>query len=235
MLMVEDRSLLEGFRRGEPAALMQVYHRYVGRVAGLLRGGFSFESGGRRCQFHGTRSAFDLEDRVQEVFARAFSERARMAYDGLSSYEAYLLTIARNLIIDDFRRKERALVEYSIELPESAAERPSPAFDPLHGHLSLSGDPHDDVGRAELVQLVQRFEADLPAREREVYRLRFVEELEHKDIADMTGLSPSKIKTSEQRIRTRFFEFMQAHGYFAGYVQQERGWLRWMRSFGRGA
>jgi RNA polymerase sigma factor (sigma-70 family) len=234
--MVEDRRLLEGFRRGEPEALVRVYRHAVPRVAGLLKGGFGFESGGRRCQFHGTRSAFDLEDRVQEVFARAFSERARLAYDGLSSYEGYVLGIARNLIIDDFRKKERALVEYSIELPEPAPGlRPGTAFDPLLGHLSPSGDPHEDLGRAELVGLVRRFAEGLPHREQEVYRLRFVEELEHRDIAHRTGLSPAKIKTSEQRIRARFFEFMQAHGYFTGYVQEERGWLRWVRSFGRGA
>ena len=234
--MVEDRSLLEGFRRGEPAALVRVYRQYATRVAGLMRGGFGFESGGRRCQFHGTRSAFDLEDRVQEVFARAFSERARMAYDGLSSYETYLLAIARNLIIDDFRKKERALVEYSMEVPEPAPmHRLGAASDPLLGHLSPSGDPHDDLGRAELMGLVRRFAQQLPDREQQIYQLRFVDELDHRDIAARTGLSASKIKTSEQRIRARFFEFMQGHGYFANYVQQERGWLRWVRSFGRGA
>ncbi len=229
MLLVEDRALQDAFRRGDNAALLRVYRHYAPIIAKLMARGFSFQSQGRDCRFHGTRSTFDLEDRVQEVFARALSERARLAYDGLSCYEAYLRTIAKNLIIDDFRKKERALVEYSIDTQEAPDIRPVAASEPLLGQLSATGNPSEDVGRAEVVQLVAQFEADLGGREREIYRLRFVQELEHKDIVHQTGLSASKIKTSEQRIRTRFFRFMQDRGYFTGYVQQERGWLRWVR------
>lgn len=230
MLLVENRALQVAFRRGDNAALLSVYRHYAPIIAKPLARGFSFQSQGRTCRFHGTRSTFDLEDRVQEVFARALSERARLAYDGLSSYEAYLRTIAKNLIIDDFRKKERALVEYSIDAQDQVPDsRESAASEPLLGQLSATGNPSEDVGRAELVQLVAQFEADLGGREQEIYRLRFVQELEHKDIALHTGLSASKIKTSEQRIRTRFFRFMQDRGYFTGYVQQEKGWLRWVR------
>lgn len=235
MLLTEDRALLDRFRKGDPSALQTVYRHYAPAVARRLRAGFSFTSQGRRCRFHGTRSAFDLEDRVQETFTRAFSERARLAYDGLTSYEAYLFTITKNLIIDDFRKKARALVEYSVEADEhAAAPAHDAAHEPLHGVFSRTGDPSEDVGRAEVGALVARFEQELPAREQQIYRLRYKDELEHKAIAEQTGLSPSKIKTSEQRIRLRFFRFMQAHGYFAGYEQQPQGWLRWVRRLGGG-
>jgi len=230
MLMVEDRALQDAFRRGERTALLRVYRHYGPVVAPLLRYGFSFTSQGRSCRFHGTRSSFDLEDRLQEVFARAFAERARLAYDGLSPYAAYISTIAKNLIIDDFRRKERALVEYSITPPEpDPSRRLEAASEPLLGVLSRTGDPAEDAGRAELVRLVADFEASLSPREQTVYRLRFVQEMQQQDIASETGLSASKIKTSEMRIRTAFFRFMQQSGYFAGYQQQKAGWLQWVR------
>ncbi|NJK90067.1 MAG: hypothetical protein HC923_12230 [Myxococcales bacterium] len=65
-----------------------------------------------------------------------------------------------------------------------------------------------------------------------MFELRFEKELEHQDIADMTRLSPSKIKTTEQKIRTSFFRHMRKHGYFKGYIQERKGWLRIVRSTG---
>ena len=108
-------------RAGRPAALQEVYHRYGPDLARYLRHGFSFSSGGRACRYNGARSTFDLEDKLHDAFARAFSERTRLGYDGISPYGQYLRTIARNLIIDDFRKKEHALVDYSFQdVPEPA-------------------------------------------------------------------------------------------------------------------
>jgi RNA polymerase sigma-70 factor (ECF subfamily) len=216
MLLVENRALLDRFRRGEPAALAEVFRAYAAGVAKLLRLGFDFQSEGRQCRFHGVSTEFDLEDRLHDVFARAFAETARLGYDGLTPYATYLRTIAKNLIIDDFRRKERALTEYSIELVESA---PAP-------RTEAAGDPERDASTLELAGLVASFEASLTDRERTIYRLRFREELEHRDIVKQTGLSESKVKTSEKRIRVAFFEFMKRHGYFEGYRQDRKGWLR---------
>ena len=42
---------------------------------------------------------------MQEAFRRAFEERARSAYDGLRPYRRYLLTITRNLVIDQLRKQ----------------------------------------------------------------------------------------------------------------------------------
>src|SRR5574341_691980 len=90
-----DRSFLDAFRRGDRAALAAVYEHYVAGVSAILRHGFAFSSGGARTRFHGYRSQFELEDILQEVFSRAFSERARLAWDGLTPYESYLAGIAR--------------------------------------------------------------------------------------------------------------------------------------------
>jgi RNA polymerase sigma-70 factor (ECF subfamily) len=231
VLLSEDRAWLDGYRRGDPRALERVYRTYAPDLARMLRHGFTFRSGGRNCRFHGVRSEFDLEDRVQEVFTRVFSERVRLNYDGLTPFAAYLRTVARNLVIDDFRRKERVLVEYSVEPPEPPAGEPVEAeSEPLLGHFEPTGRPEVDRGRAELGELVHRFKGTLSARERSVYELRFERELEHEEVAAKSGLSASKIKTSEQRIRTAFFRFMHKHGYFRGYVQERRGWLRLSRS-----
>lgn len=230
-LLDGDRALLERFRQGDPAALLTVYRAYAPGVARLLRRGFEFRSDGRACRFHGARTTFELEDRLQEVFARAFRPRARAAYDGLTPYAAYIAQIAKNLVIDDFRRKERALVSYSWELPErpaeGAVERPS---EPLDGLFTPSGDPQADAERKELGAVVEAVVERLGPREAAVFRLRFLEGLEHAEIAARTGHSVSKVKTSEERIRKAFFRALHARGFFEGYAEERRGWLRRARA-----
>lgn len=227
MGLEDDRAWLDAFRRGDRAALARVYRSYVDGVAGLLRRGFEFSSGGRACRFRGVRSEAELEDRVQEVFARALSERARLAYDGLTPYRAYLNTIARNLVIDDFRRAERRMVAFTWEPPdrptEGSTERPS---EPLGGLFAPSGDPAEDLTRRQLAATIEATVGALPPREQSVYRLRFVEELEHADIATRTGLTPAKVKTSEARIRRAFFHALRRQGHLEGYEERPRGWLR---------
>ncbi len=230
LALEENRELLRRFRAGERPALQAVYQSYAPVLASFLRAGFSFQSGPKRCRFMGVQSQFDLEDRLHDVFIRAFSENARLGYDGLTPFKTYLFTIARNLVIDDFRKKERALVDYRVESIDAEAE-PSDAHEPFLGHLGGSGDPRKDTENAELLRLVGDFRGQLKGRERDVYQLRFVSELEHKQIAEQTGLSPSQIKTSEQKLREQFFTFMQKHGYFKGYIQEPRGWLKLLRSW----
>ncbi|MEQ8276348.1 MAG: RNA polymerase sigma factor [Deltaproteobacteria bacterium] len=217
----EDRKLLDGFRRGDRDALSAVFTCYAPRVAQVLRHGFTFQSGGRTCRFRGASSTFDLEDRLHDVFARAFSDRARSGYDGLTPYERYIATIAKNLVIDDFRRKERALVDYDLldDAPHDVdfSQPIAPA---------RPADAEDAAADRELEALVGRFVDGLDAREREVYELRFLAGLQHKEIAERTGLSESKIKTSERRIRTNFFRMLKKNGYLTGYRNTGAGWLR---------
>lgn len=223
----EDRALLDGFRAGRPAALQEVYHRYGPDLARYLRHGFSFSSGGRACRYNGARSTFDLEDKLQDAFARAFSERARLGYDGISPYGQYLRTIARNLIIDDFRKKEHALVDYSFQDVPEPAGTDAGAYDFVP---RATPSPEQSAEQAQLQALVVRFIEGLSARERTIYQLRFEQRLEHKDITEQTGLSPARVKTSEERIRVRFFKFMRKNGYFVGYEQRKGGWLSALRA-----
>ena len=226
-----DRDWLERFRTGDPDALGRVYRRYGPDLARFLRKGFRFTSGGRPCQYYGAQSTFELEDYLQEIFARAFTERARWGYDGLTPFTGYILGIAKNLVIDDFRRKERAMVSFGWVPPErpdeGARERPS---EPLGGVYARSGDPREDAERMQLAETVRVTIESLAERERVVYQLRFVEELEHKEISSQTGYSVSQVKTSEERIRRLFFQNLRQRGLLEGYEERKRGWLRFTRT-----
>ena len=205
MSLESDRTLLDGFRRGQRWALEKVYSLYVDEVARFLRGGFVFESGGATVRYAGAPSEFHLEDWVHDVFIRAFADGARDQYDGLRPYGPYLQRIARNLVIDELRRKEHQLRTHVEELPEPeevaayATERPP--------------SPESEAERRQLTAHVDTYVSSLPPREREVYRLRFVEGLDQREVAERAGLSASKVKTSERRIRAGFYDYLQALGW----------------------
>lgn len=202
----EDRSLLEGFRRGDKSALEQVYRAHVDQLTALFRRGFSFESSGRTLRFVGTTSSFQIEDWVHEVFLRAFSDSARRQYDGFRPYGPYLERMARNLVLDELRRKEHTLRCHVEELPEPGH---SPDFEITQAPV----DPEERARQKQLEEHVAVFVRNLPPREHAVYRYRFEAALEQRDVAELVGLSVSKVKTSEKRIREGFRAHLVRHGW----------------------
>ncbi len=83
-IFAQDRPLLDAFRAGEQSALTRVYWHYVDTVARLVR--FGFFVGDDKQRVPGISEAAAQTDALQEIFARAFSEKARIAYDGLQPY-----------------------------------------------------------------------------------------------------------------------------------------------------
>lgn len=215
-LLVDNRDLLMKFRSGDAAAMRRVFEHYARDITILLRRGFGFQAQGRRVRFQGYRETFDLEDTLQDVFRRAFSENARNAYDGLRPYKAYLGAITRNVVINNFQANARRLERYGYEEVEGTADNEDwSAADDV-----LSRDPPEPTGRPvhdaetrELRRLVGQYKSTLDERETRVFELRFEEGLAHTAITERIDISPSKIKTTEARIRNGLLRFMRRHGY----------------------
>ena len=200
-LLLSDRALLDAFRRGESWAIARVYHAYVDQVAGLLRRGFTFMSGGNPVHFRGYDNAWDLECAVQDTFSHAFSPAAREAYDGINPYGPYLTTIARNQTISRLRRDFREMRRRTA-LSDSAA----PA-----GQRSPET-PEEQAMRAEAERLVEEFRGTLDQQALHFLDLRFLEERNLMETARAMGLSRMKARTLEQRIRGAFLRFLRRKG-----------------------
>lgn len=220
MILVDDRDLLDRFRRGERAALLAVYQHYVTDVTRFLTRGFTFDSQGRHCAFSGFRGGYEIEAAIQEVFRRAFEERARLAYDGLRPYRPYLLRIARNAVINDLKSKQPILFRFRqgrpVILEPSAEETPesSPAS---------TASPEEIAEAREVHELVVAFKAELDEREAAVFRARFEEGMSAERAGSAVGLTRSQIRTTEQRLRERFLAFMQSRGYLGHYGRRDAG------------
>jgi RNA polymerase sigma factor (sigma-70 family) len=211
-LLTEDRSLLDSYRRGDRAALERVYDHYVDHVAAFLRGGFTFSSKGETLAFKGYRSPADLQDMLQETFCRAFSPRARQAYDGIHPFTSYLLTIARNLTIDRFRRQVREVYEPVAGGPDDRLDGGGPGLD---GEPAGPPSPERELLDREVAEMVRGFYAELDEHDRRVLRVYFEGEEGQRAAAAELEMTRHQLRKAIGRIRTRLQLRLIKGGYLA--------------------
>ncbi len=132
----------------------------------------------------------DAEDLTQAVFERAIKASGRYA-DGKGSVKTWLLSIARNLLIDHYRADRSAA---NAPLDEMGADEP--AYEDAIG-LGLSPDLATAL-------------AELPHRDREVVALRYGGDLSGPEIAAMTGLTVANVQQILSRSLRRMRERLEA-------------------------
>src|SRR5882724_10015862 len=93
-----------------------VFRHYAPQLSALVARGLSTRGGRIR-----PPSPFEVGAVVQEAFSRAFTERARAAYDGASDYLQYVAAIARNELLDQQRNREDLAEASALEAQLSQA------------------------------------------------------------------------------------------------------------------
>jgi RNA polymerase sigma-70 factor (ECF subfamily) len=131
------------------------------------------------------------EDLTATTFEKAWRARARYRRD-LAAFTTWLLSIARNVAADHFRKDGR---EHPLETVE---ELPAP--------VSLE---ETSQRRAELGYLSSLL-SHLPDRERELVALKYGAELTNRQIARLTRLSESNVGTILNRVLQRLRAEMEA-------------------------
>lgn len=173
-------SLVEDARNGDKGAFE--------RIIGL------FHEDIFRMIYYRTRSRMDTEDVEQEVFLQAYRNLGKLK--DVTRFRSWLFTIAVNRV-RDFHRKRRLLaflgVSASEEEPESA-------------EISVDGEPNalDHLMRQEFWSEVKKLSNRFSSVEKEVFFLRFVDELNIREIADVLQKSESSIKTHLYRALKKF-------------------------------
>lgn len=183
-LLVGDPAALLRFRQGDPATLADVFEH----TAPLLR---------RVLRACGLRSDADVDDALQCVFVKAFAPEARAAYSGLSPYESYLKTIARN-VVRDLHRSGRA--RFEVLDPERADQAPGDAG---------WADPEAQILEAEAQALRQRFVEGLERDVRTVYEVCLVEGLPEREAADRLGCTRHRLRKGLAAIERALRRFIR--------------------------
>jgi len=166
----DRRAIAEGLKRRDPELLDQLIEQYQYRLFRYL--------------LYLTSHRERAEDFFQETWIRVL-ERGHQ-YDGKYKFEAWLFTIARNLVIDWQRQRKvqslDTLTDPAQEAPLQIPDMRQPS--PLHAAMS---EERDAAVRASLGQIALIY--------REVVVLRFHEELQIDEIASVMKLPVSTVKT----------------------------------------
>jgi RNA polymerase sigma-70 factor (ECF subfamily) len=212
-----DGARLHRFRDGDRATLGELYRQHVPGVASFLRRGFSYSSGSRILRFRGYTQPFELDNALQETFARAFRPAARQGYDGLRPYRSYLYAIARNVVVDELRQRDPAAPRDAEPLVEELAVEDD--GQPLSAEARFLG--------GELARLYGEFVGALDGGDASFFLTRFGDQRTRQCAGQACGLSLMQSRTKERRLRERFLRFLQSHGYLEGYAgERARGLLR---------
>lgn len=203
MNLETDRSALEGYRRGDRAALEALYRHYSAKVLRYLARGFRVKlSGGEgRAQV----SPLDLDAAHQETFVRAFGESARLHYDGLKPFEPYLYAIARSAAVDVLRAQGK-LNREAIPLDDALGD--TALVDPRES-------PEQLALRAEAEALVKAFLATLSAEDLRFATARFLEGLSQEKAGQACGLSRQEARTREAKLKAACLAHLGKQGFLA--------------------
>lgn len=190
------RDRLDAFRAGDRATLEALFRESVDDVSLLIRRGFRLDA--RSLVVRGIADAEREKELVQEVFLRAFASRARLAYNALFPFRPYLLQIARNLLIDEWRKQGHERLEASTVELEAAATLEVPA-DELLASRTLE---------AATTAWRQRLSPDL----REFIRLRFEVGLSQADLAAHLKVSRRAVRTTEKDVQDDLEKHLEGLG-----------------------
>ena len=170
-LMTDERqALVRGLRQRDPELLDRLIEQYQYRLFRYL--------------LYITGDHERAEDFFQETWVRVL-ERGQQ-YDGRYKFEAWLFTIARNLVIDWQRQKKMSSLDTLMDQGEGQAFEPADEKQESPLKVMLQGEAQDNM---------QAVLAQLPAANREVLLLRFQEELQLDEIARIQATPISTVKS----------------------------------------
>ncbi|MGP1540410.1 RNA polymerase sigma factor [Bacteroides pyogenes] len=123
----------------------------------------------------------EARDAVQETFIKVWL--ALKTYDRAYRFSTWIYKIASNTCYDRLRSYHRFPIE------------------PEHSFASVTNMPSGDdieenLHNRQLKELILRYTSELPPRQRQIFILRDVEELEVQEVEAITGLSAEKIKSN---------------------------------------
>jgi len=177
----DDLELMARVRGGDTDAFAVLVgrhqHRVIGTIARMLG------------------SPDEAEDLAQQVFVRVWRSAPR--WEPNARFTTWLLTITRNLVFNEVRRRSRSR---TIPLDEpgeyGTREYPDPA----------TNTPEDDLRVAELQQAIDQAIQSLPEQPRMALILRRYEEMPYEEIAAVLGTTVPAVKSMLFRARSELRE-----------------------------
>ena len=173
-----DEELMVALRKGDREALSELVRRYQNDI-------FRF------C-LHYLHDVEVAREMVQETFVRVYVARER--FDEARRFRPWVLCIARNLSLNELKRKKSVHME-SLEDYASTARDSDGVL-----QRSTEGTPDQELMGQERRDALERLLATLDTESREIVMLRFFRKMSARDIAEIVGSTEGAVRTRLHRI-----------------------------------
>ncbi len=175
-----DAALMLRVRQGDTQAFAELVDKYKQPVMNLA--------------YRMLRDATEAEDLAQVVFVQVYKSAHR--YQVSSKFATWLFTIARNLCLNELRRRARHPTDSLEGRPAEQDDQPAPQFEDKQ-----SASPTERVLHGELEEKIQEALSGLPENQRLAILLCRQGDLSYEDIARVLGCSVSATKSLIHRGR----------------------------------
>ncbi|MGH7993035.1 MAG: sigma-70 family RNA polymerase sigma factor [Limisphaerales bacterium] len=185
-----DAVLMLRVKRGDRVAFAELVEKYKQPVMNLV--------------YRTLHDETEAEDLAQNVFLQVYKSAGR--YESRAKFSTWLFTIARNLCLNEIRRRSRHPAD-SIE--ESHAEHEDQPRQQFEDKSSVT--PPEKLLQGELAQKIDEVLAELPENQRTAILLCRQEELSYEEIAKILGCSLSATKSLIHRGRETLKEKLKPY------------------------
>ena len=184
---LRDLAWMQGIQNGDQEAFRELILEYQSRVAGVI------------ARMAGSSS--DAEELTHEVFVRVW--RSAHRYQPSAKLSTWLLTIARNLVLNEIRYRQRHptisrdIVREDGQYPEDSTPD------------TTSVPPDAALLESELQQAIDDALQQLPENQRTALVLQRFEALSYEEIATLLDVSVPAVKSLLFRARTTLRELLK--------------------------
>jgi len=185
-----DAALMLRVKQGDTAAFTELVEKYKQPVMNLV--------------YRTLRDATEAEDLAQNVFVQVYKSAHR--YKTTARFTTWLFTIARNLCLNEIRRRSRHPAE-SLDAPHP--EQEDQPLRQIEDKKTFS--PPETLLHHELEEKIAAALAELPENQRTAIILCRQEELSYEEIAEVLGCSLSATKSLIHRGRETLKEKLKPY------------------------
>ena len=186
-----DAVLMLRVKRGDRAAFAELVEKYKQPVMNFI--------------FRTLRDETEAEDLAQNVFLQVYKSRAR--YERTAKFSTWLFTIARNLCLNEIRRRSRHPAESLEETHAEHEDQPRQQYEDKKVFLPTG----KSVARRTGAKKSRRRSAELPENQRTAILLCRQDELSYEEIAEILGCSLSATKSLIHRGRETLKEKLKPY------------------------
>ena len=185
-----DAVLMLRVKRGDRAAFAELVGKYRQSLFNFI--------------FRTLRDETETEDVAQNTFLQVYKSRAR--YRRTAKFSTWLFTIARNLCLNEIRRRSRHPAESLEETHTEHDDQPQRQYEDKKVFL-----PTENVLHGELARKIEAALDELPENQRTAILLCRQDEVSYEEIAEILDCSLSATKSLIHRGRETLKEKLKPY------------------------